>query len=332
MSYLKSSLLLFSVSFVVVGALFISTWLITVESISHADLVTASTITTGTCATLLGIITAGLMFTHGKFSELSSDITEKLPEYLTDILSLKRIQAIENGLVALRKTFVKLAAATTILKEKNLYERIVKGSSLISADLAVLSHLKLRQEGLDAGFLVSEMDSNLYNVFEKRRQKVKKEWHLFQIIREIVDTWEAPPSLFVEKSTGKTSLRADLRSSASVLKLKEDVDKHSKNIRNDVTKTLNKLNIEIGEIGQRLREDRVPQLLSQMEQASILRGKYFFLTLLFIAAPLLINVIILPQFSQGTTTFFKPFISITSLLSVIGVMFLFLYIHEILNV
>ena len=226
-----------------------------------------------------------------------------------------------------------MAVTTTVFEEKNLYERIIKKTSSMSANFAVLSYLKLKQQGLaDTGFLVAEMDSNLYKVFEKKRQNIKKEWQLFKIIKHTVDIWEAPATLFVEKSNRKSALQADLRSSISILKLKESVDKSSKNIRNDVTKTINDLNNEISEIAQRLRDDRINQLFPQMEQASTIRGKYFYPALIFIAAPLLINLIILPQLSEATATFFKPIISITSLLSIMGVVFLFLYIHKILNV
>lgn len=110
MSYLKNSLLLISILLVAVGVVFISAWLNTAESISYADLKTALTTTTATFGTLLGIITAGLMFTQGKFSELSSELNEKLPKYLADILSLKRIQAIETRLIALRKIFTQLGS------------------------------------------------------------------------------------------------------------------------------------------------------------------------------------------------------------------------------
>lgn len=332
MSYLKKSLLLFSVLLVAVGVVFISVWLTAAKSISHADLVTALTITTETFGTLLGIITAGLMFTQGKFSELSSEITGKLPGYLSDILSLKRIQTIESRLIALKKILAKLAETTTISKEKSLYERIIEKLSLVSADLAVLSYFKLKQQGLDAGFLVSEMNSNLYKVFEKRKQKIKKEWHLFKIIKEIVDIWEAPTTSFFEKSEGKTALQADLKSSISILKLKEAFDKKSKDIRDEVTKSLSDLDREISQISQRLREDKIPQLLSQMEYASVMRGRYFYVTLIFIAAPLLINILILPQFSEATVALFRPIVSITCSLSVIGILFLFLYIHKLLNV
>lgn len=333
MSHLKISSLLLSILLVAIGVVFISTWQNTAEFLSYADLKTALTTTTATFGTLLAIITAGLMFTQGKFSELSSEINEKLPEYLADILSLKRIQTIETRLIALRKIFTRSAATATISKEKDLYERIVKKASLMSANLAVLSYLKLKQQGLaDTGFLVSEMNSDLYKAFEKRKQNIKKEWQLFKIIKETVDIWKVSEVFIVEKSNEEPALQTDLNSSISILRLKEDVDQSSKSIRDEVTKALGYLSNEIGEISQRLHEDGIPQLLSQMKQASNIRGKYFYLALIFIAAPLLINLLILPQFSESTATFFKPIISITSLLSIMGIMFLFLYIHKILNV
>lgn len=333
MSYWKNPLLLVSILLVAVGVVYISAWLNTAESISYADLKTALAITTETFGIILGIITGGLMFTQGKFSELSSELNEKLPEYLTNILSLKKMQAIEAHLLTLRKTFNSLAVGTTIVKEKDLYERIVEKASSLSANFAVLSHLKLKQQGLiDTRFLVSEMDSNLYEIYERRKQNIKREWQLLRIIKQTVDIWEAPATSFIEKPNRKSALQADLKSSISILKLKENVDRGSRNIRSEVTKTLDDLRSEISEISKRLDKDRIPKLLSQMEQASTIRGKYFYLTLIFIAAPLLINLLILPQLSEATATFFKPIILITSLLSIMGVMFLFLYIHKILNV
>jgi hypothetical protein len=332
MSYLKNSSLLISILLVAVGVMFILAWLNVAEFISYTDLRTALTTTTATFGTLLGIITAGLMFTQGKFSELSSELNEKMPEYLADVLSLKKIQAIEPRLIALQKTFTQLAVTTKVFEEKNLYERIVKKASSMFVNFALLSHLKLKQKGLaDTGFLVSEMNSNLYKVFEKRKQNIKKEWQLFKIIKQTVDTWEAPAAFFIEKSNSKSALQTDLKSSIPILKLKEN-DKSSKDILNEVTETLSDLNDEISEISRRLHEDRIPQLLSQMEQAITIRGKYFYLASIFIATPLLINLMILPQVSEATATFFKPIISTTSLLGIIGVIFLFLYIHKILNV
>ncbi len=333
MSYLKNSSLLISILFVAVGIAFIIAWLKIAGSISYADLKTALTTTTATFGTLLGIITAGLMFTQGKFSELASELTEKSPDYLAKVLSLEKIRSIETHLLALRKTFTQLSATTTITEERNLYERITTKASSMFVNLAALLNLKLKQQGLpDTGLLVSEMDPNLYKVYKKRTQSIKKEWQIFTLIKQIIDTWEAPTAFFVEKSNVKSALQADLTSSLAVLKLKEHVDKSSTNIRSEVTKTLSSLNDEISEISKRLHEDRIPQLLPQMKQASTIRGKYFYLALIFIATPLLINLLILPQLSETTATFFQPVISITSLLSVMGVIFLLLYIHKILNV
>jgi hypothetical protein len=332
MRYLKNSSLLISILLVAVEVVFILAWLNVAEFISYTDLKTALTTTTATFGTLLGIITAGLMFTQGKFSELSSELNEKSPEYLADVLSLNKIQAIETRLIALQKTFTQLAVTTTLVEEKNFYERIVKKASSIFVNFALLSHLKLKQQGLtDTGFLVSDVNSNLYKVFEKRKQNIKKEWQLFKTIKQIVDTWEAPAAFFIEKSNRKSALQTDLKSSIHILKLKEN-DKSSKDILNEVTETLSDLSDEISKISRRLHEDRIPQLLSQMEQAITIRGKYFYLASIFIATPLLINLMILPQLSEATATFFKPIISTTSLLGIMGVIFLFLYIHKILNV
>jgi len=333
MSYLKNSWFLISILLVAVGLVFILARLNMVGSTSYADLRTALTTTTATFGTLLGIITAGLMFTQGKFSELASELTEKSSDYLAEVLSLEKIQSIETRLLALRKAFIQLAANTTITEERNLYERIITKGSSIFVNFAVLLNLKLKQQGLpNADLLVSEMDPNLYIVYQKRRQSIKKEWQIFFLIKQVVDAWEAPTAFFVEKSHIESALQADLKSSISVLKLKENIDKSSTNIRSEVAKTLSDLNDEISEISKRLHEDRIPQLLPQMKQASTIRGKYFYLALAFIASPLLVNLLILPQLSETTATFFQPIISLTSLLSVMGVIFLLLYIHKILNV
>jgi len=333
MSYLKNSLLLFSILLVAVGVAFILAWLYTAEFTSYADMKTVLTTTTAVFGTLLGIITAGLMFTQGKFSELSSELSEKSPDYLANVLSLEKIQSIETHLLALRKAFTQLAATTTVTEERNLYERIAAKASSMFVNFAVLANLKLKQQGLpDTGLLVSEMDSNLYKVYEKERKNIKKEWQLLNITRKIINIWEAPASFLTEKSNRGSALQADLKSSIHVLKLKESVDKSSTNIRSEVTKALSDLGDEISEISNRFHKDRIPQLLTQMEQSGTIRGKYFYLTVMFITTPLLINLLILPQLSETTANFFKPIISITSSLSVMGVTFLLLYIQKILNV
>jgi len=333
MSFLKNSSLLIFILLVAVGLAFVLAWLNVAEFMSYADLQTALTTTTGTFGMVLGIITAGLMFTQGKFSELASELNDKSPDYLSEVLSLAKIQSIGTHLLTLRKTFTQLAATTTISEERGLYEKITAKASSMFVNFAVLLNLKLRQQGLpDTDLLVSEVDSHSYGVYQKKRQSIEKEWQVLHIIKQIVDTWEAPAALSIEKSKRGSALQADLKSSISILKIKENIDKSSANISIEVEKTLNALNNEINKIDQRLHKDRIPQLLSQMEQASTLRGKYFYLTLIFIAAPLLINLLILPQFSQTTATFFQPIISITSFLNIMGVVFLFLYIYKILNV
>jgi len=332
MNYLKSSFLV-SVILVGVGVTYILTWLSITKSISYGDLKTALETTTATFGTLLGIITAGLMFTQGRFSELASDLTEKSPHYLSEVLSLEKMQSIETHLHALEKTFTQLAETTTIAQERNLYERIARKASLMFVNFAVLLNLKLRQQGLpETGLMLSEMDSNLYKVYQKRRQNIKKEWQIFELIKQIIDTWEAPSAFFIKKSNIEPGLEAALKSSMSVLKLKENVDKSLADVHREVVKALSDLDNEITKISKRLHEDRILQLLPQMQQASALRGKYFFLALSFIATPLLINLLILPQLSETTATFFQPIISITSLLSVMRVIFLLLYIYKILNV
>ncbi len=298
-----------------------------------ADLKTVLTTTTATFGSLLGIITAGLMFTHGKFSELASELGEKSPDYLSGTLSLDKVQTIGNNLLALRKTFSLLETQTTVEEEKNLYRRVVEKASSMYVDFAVLSDLKLIQQGLaETDLMISGMDPQLYVNYKKERNQVKKEWHILVTIRQMVDTWEGSKTLVLEKHEKRTSLQQDLRNSLSLLGLKERLDKNSKHVRAETEKICNELAEDIGKIGKQLHQDRIPQLLSQMENANTIRGKYFYLALAFIATPLFINLLILPQLSIGTATFFQPIISITSSLSVMGIAFLLLYINRILNV
>jgi hypothetical protein len=333
MSYLKNSLLLISILLVAVGLVFFLAWLNVAKFIRHSDLITALETTTATFGTLLGIITAGLMFTQGKFSELASELTDKAPDYLAEVLSLEKVQSIESHLLTLRKTFRQLAAGTAIIEEESLYEKIASKATFMFLDFAVLLNLKIKQQGLpDADLLISEMDSTLHNIYRERRQSVKKEWQILNIIKEIIDVWEGSSSFSTEKSNTKSSLQVDIKSSLSILKLKENVEKSSTRNYVEVTKTLNDLGHEIEEISSRLHADKIPQLLLQMKQASVISGKYFYLALIFIASPLLINLLILPLFSETTATLFQPVILLTSFLSIMGVAFLLLYIQKILNV
>jgi len=333
MSHLKNSLPFISISLIVIGIASVFAWLYTADFISYADMQTILTVTTETLGVLLGIITAGLMFTQGKFGELSSELGGKSPDYLTKVLSLEKVQTIEAHLVSLRKAFTRLAATAIVTEERNLYEGIVAKTSSMFVNFAVLLNLKLKQQGLPiSGLLVSEMDPSLYKIYERARKGVKKEWQLFSLIRQIVNVWEAPASFLVEKSRRGSPLQADIKSSISILKLKESIDKDSTNIRSEVTKALDGLSNEISGISKSFHEDRISQLLSQMEHAGAVRGKYFYLAVIFIAAPLLINLLILPQLTETTATLFKPIIAITSALSVVAVMFLLLYIYKILNV
>jgi hypothetical protein len=332
MNYSKNTIFFISVLLVVLGIAFVLIWRNATESMNYADVKTVLTTTTATFGTLLGIITAGLMFTQGKFSELASDLSEKSPDYLTEILPLEKMQSMGTHLFALRKTFTQLEKVTTVVEEKNLYRRIISNASSVFVNLAVLLNLKLERQGLpDTGLLVSEMDPQVYGTYQKERRKIRKEWQVLAIIKRITDTWEGSTTFFVEESKRRPSLRADLKNSASILELKEKMDKSSMKIR-EIVESLSELGNEISKISKQLHEDRIPQLLSQMEQASAIRGKYFHLALMFIASPLFINLLILPQLSEATAEFFKPIISITSLLSVMGVIFLLLYIHKILNV
>jgi hypothetical protein len=333
MNYLKSPLFLVSILIVAVGAVFILAWLSIAKSISYLDLKTALETTTATFGTLLGIITAGLMFTQGRFSELASELSEKSPHYLSEVLSLEKMQSIETHLRSIEKTFTQLAETSTIAHERNLYQRVSRKASLTFVNFAVLLNLKLRQQGLpETGLVLSEMDSNLHKAYQKRRRNIKKDWQILDLIKQIIGTWEAPSAFFIEKSDIELGLEAELKSSLAVLKLKRNVDKSLEEIYHATLKVLSDLDKDITRISKRLHEDRIFQLLPQMQQAIALRSKYFFLALFFIAAPLLINLIIMLQLSETTASLFQPVISITSFLSVLGVIFLLLYIYKILEV
>jgi hypothetical protein len=298
-----------------------------------ADLKTVLTTTTATFGSLLGIITAGLMFTHGKFSELASELGEKSPDYLSGALSLEKVQTMGNHFIALRKTFLLLETQTTVEEEKSLYRRVGEKASSMYVKLAVLSDLMLMQQGLaETDLMVSAMDSQLYVNYKEERNQVKREWQTLVTIKQIVDTWEGSKTLVLEKREKRTSLQHDLRNSISLLELKERLDKDSKHFRAETEEIYSKLAGDIDKIGKQLHRDRIPQLLSQMEKANTIRGKYFYLALAFIAAPLFINLLILPQLSVGTASFFQPIVSVTSSLSVMGIAFLLLYINRILNV
>jgi hypothetical protein len=307
-------------------------WRNITSSIDFADLRIVLTTTTAAFGSLLGIITAGLMFTHGKFSELASELGEKSLEYLSGTLSLEKVQTIGNNLLALRKTFSLLETQTTVEVEKNLYRRVVEKTSSIYVNLAVLSDLKIQQGLAESDLMISAMDPQLYVNYKEERSRVKKEWQILVTIKQIVDTWEGSKTLVPEKYEKRTSLQQDLRNSISLLGLKERLGKDSKHVRAETEEICNELAEDIDKIGKQLHQDRIPQLLSQMENANTIRGKYFYFALAFIATPLFINLLVLPQLSIGTASFFQPIISITSSLSVMGIAFLLLYINRILDV
>ena len=312
---------------------FLLAWRNIISPIDFADLKTVLTTTTATFGSLLGIITAGLMFTHGKFSELASELGDKSPDYLLGHLSLEKVQAMGNHLLALRKTFSLLETQATVEEEKSLYRRAAEKASSVYVKLAVLSDLMLMQQGLaETDLMVSAMDPQLFANYKEERNQVRKEWQMLVTVKRIVDMWEGSKALVLEKYERRTSLQQDLRNSISLLELKERLDKDSKHFRVETEAIFNELAGDIDKIGKQLHHDRIPQLLSQMEKANTIRGKYFYLALIFIAAPLFINLLILPQLSVGTASFFQPVISITSSLSVMGIAFLLLYINRILNV
>ena len=333
MNHTKKTLLLLSILLlggILAFILFLSN---ATRSMNYGDMRTVLTTTTATFGSLLGIITAGLMFTHGRFSELASELGEKAPSYLSETLSLEKVQHVGTLLLALRKAFLQLEKETTVAEEKNLYGKIEEGVSSIFVDFVVLLNTKLQQQGLRTpDFMVSEMEPSLYAKYREKRKVIKKEWQVTELIKRMVDIWEGSTSFFAERPETRTSLQSDLRSSVTILKLREKMDTDSKNIATEVSQVLEEVGTEVSKIGKMLDHDRIPQMLSQMNHASTIRGKYFYLALVFIATPLFVNLMILPQLSEGTTQFFQPIISATSSLSVMGILFLLLYIHEILNV
>ena len=333
MNILKNSLLLISILIIAIGATSILTWLNMTKSVNYGDFSTTLLMTTETCGTLLGIITAGLMFTQGRFSQLASELTEKSPHYLFEALSLEKLQSIAVASRALDKAFTQLATSTNIAEEKQLYTRVSKKAFLMFVNLAVLLNLRLRKQGLpETGLVLSEMDSNAYRVYRKSKRKIKKEWQIFELVKQIVDVWERPSTFFIERTAVEPGLEAELKSSLAVLKMKENVDKSLADVHREVAKAADDLDREIKKISKRLHEDQILQLLPQMQQASALRGRYFFLAISFISAPILINLLVVPQLSEMSVQFLQPAVLITSVLCLLGIIFLLLYIYRILNV
>lgn len=333
MKRIGNALLLTTVLLVAVGLLFSVAWANFGKFLKYVDILAVLETTTATCGTLLGIITAGLMFTQGKYSELTSELTEKSPEYLSKVLPLEKLRAIETSLLRLRKIFTQLGTGTEVAEERSLYEGIVKKTSVMLVNFAVLTNLKMKQQGLPdaADLLISEMDPTLYETYRERRQSIKREWQTLGVIKEIVDLWEGSPAVLDKRLSARSSLRKDIENSISVMKL-TDVGKDSAAILVDIGKMLDEISNEIDEISIKLHEDRIPQLLIQMKQASVISGKYFFMPLVCIATPLLANLLALPFFSETTATLFQPLILATSMLSIVGVVLLLLYANKILNV
>jgi hypothetical protein len=192
----------------------------------------------------------------------------------------------------------------------------------------------MQQQGLrfDTSFLVTEMDPQLYTAYQKTRKNMKKEWQILSTFKLMTDTWEPQACAIIQKPEKTTSLRTDLKNSIAILKLKEKIDKTPPNQTSQIEKAHNELNDQITKIEQHLHHDHIPQLLTQMEQATALRGKYFYITLTFIAAPLFINLLIQPLLSQTTASLLKQIILATSSLTVLGFVSLLVYIQKILSV
>jgi len=328
----KLSFLILSVP-VAAALIFLYMWLNMAGFLTLETMMTVMTITTPTLGTLLAIITAGLMFTQGKFSELVSELNNRSSDYLARIFTFEKIQVLSAHVLALREEFKRLAASTTITEEKTLYERIVAKASVMFVCCAVLINLKMKQQRIPpTDLLISQMDADLYAAYRKRRQIIKRDWQLLVLVKQIIDVWEGPVAILAEKSGSQTPLEEDIRNSVAILKLKETVDKSTANISSKVMTASDALDNEIDKFSRRLHEDRIPQLLSQMKQVNAVRGKYFHLTVTFVAAPLLVNLLVLPLLPQENPSLIQQLISITSMLSIVGVAFLLLYIYKILNV
>jgi hypothetical protein len=176
------------------------------------------------------------------------------------------------------------------------------------------------------------MDPQLFREYQARRKSTKREWQVLDLVKRIVDLWEYPFSLSPSEPERRTPLRTSLKKVLSILELKERIDENSKGFCTEVAKSLDELDRGISDISRQVHKDRIPQLLFQMRQSSAIRGKYFYLALAFVAVPLLINLSVFPLLSETTAGPLRPIISMTSVLSVIGVAFWLLYIHKLLNV
>lgn len=179
----------------------------------------------------------------------------------------------------------------------------------------------------DTGLFVSEMDKNAYQQYDEKRQGIKRDWQVLEVILQAIHLWEAPRPFSAQGPEGPSSLQVELGSSMAILSIRGETDKALADVRSEVARASNDISDEISKISKRIHEDGIPQLLSQMKHAGTIRGKYFHLALIFIATPLLINLIILPQLSEKTALFLQPIISATRVLSVMGVIFLLLYIR-----
>jgi len=243
------------------------------------------------------------------------------------------MRSIADSLLVWKKLFVKLVDTTEVVEEKNLYRRIVTKSSSMFVNVAVLLNLKLRQEGLgETSFLVSEMSSSELADYKEKWHGLKRDWHLFGLLKQMVDAWTSLLVIPTVRIGSESSLYSDVKSSIPILRLKESVDKGFEKVYLEVEKTLHELDVEMGKIVKQFHEDRIPQLLTQMEQACTVRGKYFYLSLAFIAAPLLVNLLILPQFTQGAISLLRQTVAITSSLAMLGVFILLIYVHKMLSV
>jgi hypothetical protein len=174
------------------------------------------------------------------------------------------------------------------------------------------------------------MDPKLYSTYHKERSNMKREWQIMKLTSQIVNDWEAPTLLHHGNIKTSSALQADLRKALSILRVKEKIDRDWSATTTETEESLESIGTNIDMISKRLHENGIPMLMSQMEHACTIRGKYFYLALIFIAAPLFLNLLILPELSESTMPFLGYAIMFTSFLSVMGVIFLLVYIRNIL--
>lgn len=294
------------------------------------DVLTATVLTLGT---LLAIITAGLMFTQGKHGELLSELNNKSSDYLTTHIAAGTFQAMGAHLSTLREEFKGLEASASVAEEKALYARARDRASSMLADCAVLLNLKMKQSGLPAiDLLTAGMDPALFALYEVRRRGLRNDWQLLLAILRMKDELMGGRAGFARGAGPAGSLEEDLRKVLALLRFKGTLEGAPTASAERVRRAHEGLDGVFEPIARKLHEDRIAQLVPQMRQINVVRGRSFHLAVVSIATPLLLDLLILPFLDQGTAPFFRPFIFAAGLLSVLGVAALLAYIYKLLNV